>query len=161
MLVQTIKSRGADKARARLQRGANIGPPLRRGLANAAERVKREVYRRTPVGIHHESRPGPRLRETLFARVEGSGIFLRAVVGFTAPHARFVEEGTAPHPIFPGRPGGVLRWFDVGGRPVFARSVMHPGSAGVFMLRDGLRASAAGVERDIGAQLWAPLRRAA
>jgi len=66
-----------------------------------------------------------------------------------APYARFVEHGTRPHQIWPKEGHGfigplnpgqsrraltdigthriALRWY-VGGRPVFARMVNHPGS---------------------------------
>lgn len=43
------------------------------------------------------------------------------------PAALFVLQGTKPHPIFPRKPGGMLR-FTVGSRVVFARAVNHPGT---------------------------------
>lgn len=47
--------------------------------------------------------------------------------GNIAPHAHFLEHGTAPHFIFPKKEGGVLRW-ESGGEVHFARWVIHPGT---------------------------------
>jgi len=41
--------------------------------------------------------------------------------------AQFVEFGTPAHKI-EASPGGVLRWFDDAGNPIFAKSVNHPGT---------------------------------
>ena len=41
--------------------------------------------------------------------------------------AAFVEFGTPAHKI-EASPGGVLRWFDDAGEPIFAKSVNHPGT---------------------------------
>ena len=41
--------------------------------------------------------------------------------------AAFVEFGTPAHKI-EASPGGVLRWFDDAGNPIFAKSVNHPGT---------------------------------
>jgi len=43
-----------------------------------------------------------------------------------APYAAYVDNGTRPHRIGT-KDKKVLRWFS-GGRPVFARSVFHPGT---------------------------------
>ena len=54
-----------------------------------------------------------------------------------APHAVFVHEGSIAHPIprHPPMPNPVtgkkaLRWVGKSGRPVFAKSVRHPGYKG-------------------------------
>ena len=54
-------------------------------------------------------------------------------VGFSAPYAKFVEENTSPHMIYPRRMGGVLR-FEVGNEVVFSRYVFHPGTTGQHFL---------------------------
>lgn len=56
----------------------------------------------------------------------------------THPATQFVHDGTPPHPIYPRRAGGVLR-FEVGGRVVFARMVNHPGYRGDPFLTNALR----------------------
>jgi len=56
----------------------------------------------------------------------------------THPATQFVHDGTPPHPIYPRRRGGVLR-FEVGGRVVFARMVNHPGYRGDPFLTKALR----------------------
>lgn len=56
----------------------------------------------------------------------------------TNPHSLLVHNGSRPHPIFPRRRGGVLR-FEVGGRVVFARAVRHPGYKGDPYLLRALR----------------------
>jgi hypothetical protein len=52
---------------------------------------------------------------------------LGATVGPTASYGAIVEWGSAPHIIRP-KNGGFLR-FVIGGRVVFTRQVMHPGTA--------------------------------
>lgn len=90
------------------------------------------------------------LRRNIFSRFLGQsdGAWWSQIVA-TMPYARFVEEGTGPHDIWPKEGHGfvgpmragqsrrsltdigthrvALRWY-VGGRPVFARMVHHPGS---------------------------------
>lgn len=63
----------------------------------------------------------------------------QVTVGSDVEYAKYVNDGTPPHPIRPkaGRPGKpkagggnkptYLR-FEVGGRIVYARQVMHPGT---------------------------------
>lgn len=59
-------------------------------------------------------------------------------------HAKFVEFGTAPHQIWPRKPGGVLR-FRRGASIVYASHVNHPGTmANDFMMR-GLRRGMPGI----------------
>lgn len=59
-------------------------------------------------------------------------------VGFsvypTASYAGFVDRGTGPHEIFPVS-AKALRFETAGGGVVFARRVMHPGSAGRFFVQ--------------------------
>ena len=50
-----------------------------------------------------------------------------------APYAKFVDQPTKPHRIFP-RGARVLRWFD-GGQPIFSAYVQHPGTKGVFFIK--------------------------
>ncbi len=59
----------------------------------------------------------------------------------TAPHAKFVEEGTKPHEITP-KNAQALR-FEIGGLTVFAKRVMHPGTRPTFFLRSSVQSSQA------------------
>jgi hypothetical protein len=52
-------------------------------------------------------------------------VSLRGVT--SVPYARFVLEGTAPHPIAAVNAQS-LRWYDQMGDPVFRRAVQHPGT---------------------------------
>jgi len=86
---------------------------------------------------------------------------LAATVGYNAPYAYFVHEGTRPHEIVPRRarvlafpPSGArgavrggrrVGVFEFGGRQtvvglVFARRVMHPGTKAVKYLEGAVRA---------------------
>jgi hypothetical protein len=58
------------------------------------------------------------------------------VVEATVPYAMVIEKGSRPHPII-AKPGGVLA-FEAGGRTVFARRVMHPGTQPRNVVRDGV-----------------------
>ena len=51
----------------------------------------------------------------------------------TAPYAKFVDQPTRPHRIFPSN-ARVLRWFD-GGQPIFSAFVQHPGTKGSFFVK--------------------------
>jgi hypothetical protein len=58
----------------------------------------------------------------------------------TAPYAKFVDQPTKPHRIFPSS-ARVLRWFD-GGQPIFSAFVQHPGTKGFFFIKrtkDGVK----------------------
>ena len=54
----------------------------------------------------------------------------RVYVDTTTPYAKFVEFGTKPHDIYPTK-AQALR-FMVGGEPVFAKVVHHPGTKAQF-----------------------------
>lgn len=76
----------------------------------------------------------------------------RATVGTDVSYAPYVEHGTglfgpkhAPYVIEPRNPGGVLR-FVVGGKVVFARHVLHPGSPGNHMLEIGMLVTQGAIE---------------
>ena len=59
-------------------------------------------------------------------------------VEYLSPYARFVHEGTRPHPIVPKRKK-VLAWIPRGsGRAIYARSVNHPGTKARPWLRESL-----------------------
>jgi hypothetical protein len=51
----------------------------------------------------------------------------------SASYAKFVDQPTRPHRIFPSS-ARVLRWFD-GGQPIFSAFVEHPGTKGAFFIK--------------------------
>ena len=77
------------------------------------------------------------LRESITRRTTPK----RFLVYATAPYAKYVDQGTEPHVIFP-RGASVLRWFGPLGAPIFAKYVFHPGTAGhhfVQRTKDAMR----------------------
>ena len=75
-------------------------------------------------------------------RLTGSGA--EAHVGTSDEVAGYLERGTKPHQIR-AKAGKAMR-FEAGGRPVFARSVMHPGTKAHEWLRRSGEASLGPVE---------------
>ncbi len=65
------------------------------------------------------------LRESITRRTTPKGFLVYA----TAPYAKFVDQGTSPHAIFP-KATSVLRWFGTLGNPIFAKHAFHPGTKG-------------------------------
>lgn len=70
------------------------------------------------------------LRESIGTAYSPDGF----VVSPNAPYAPYVDQGTAPHVIFPAR-ARALRFETGMGVPVFARRVKHPGSRGRFFIQ--------------------------
>lgn len=85
-------------------------------LNEATARGYGRMYSLTPVKTGE-------LRASLFGKVVNRR---RIEIGATAPHAVFVEYETRPHEIRPVR-ASVLR-FEVGGRVIYTKRVMHPGT---------------------------------
>ena len=52
----------------------------------------------------------------------------------SAPYAKFVDQPTKPHRIFPSG-ACVLRWFGEGSSPIFRAYVSHPGTKGSFFVK--------------------------
>jgi hypothetical protein len=78
------------------------------------------------------------------ASMEG-GTGWRTTVSTDLSYAAYVEYGTglygpkhAPYVIKPKNPGGTLRFIAKDGGVVFAKSVLHPGSPGNYMLAIGM-----------------------
>ena len=66
------------------------------------------------------------LRRRMYVSQGTRGRYQYVEVGSKARHAYWLHEGTKPHRILPEN-GRLLR-FNVGGRVVYARKVMHPGT---------------------------------
>lgn len=87
------------------------------------------------------------MRESAFLRLTPKGFS----VGVAHNAARYVDQGTAPHTIFP-RTANVLHWFDAFGGEHFAKSVQHPGFFGRHFIektRDFLRLEMCELWREI------------
>lgn len=112
---------------------------IRHAMEDTVLVAEGEVLKLTPV------RTG-RLRRSLESSVEGNGPNIRARIAFEGvDYAAAVEFGTRPHTIVP-KSGKALR-FNIAGRVVFARSVRHPGTAGVHMMEHGLRNARPHIDR--------------
>ncbi len=121
--------------------------PLRAWLQGRLSAIASNAFHRAPVSkptpIHPKSKapqrvPG-KLKHSINTRIEGSGTRLIGVVEATAPYARYVHEGTGPHPINPRRPAYALAfWWEKKGDFVVLPSVNHPGTRPQPFLRDAL-----------------------
>jgi hypothetical protein len=79
------------------------------------------------------------LRGSIFTAMQGNpDTGLRGIVSTPIDYAIPVERGTRPH-VIQGH-GQMLR-FVIGGRVIYRRFVMHPGTRGAHMFRDGLKAA--------------------
>jgi hypothetical protein len=74
-----------------------------------------------------QAAPG-HMKQAIRPIIKGSKANPVGIVMVDHPAASYVLNGTRPHPIYPRRPGGVLRFTLGGGRVVFARHVEHPGT---------------------------------
>lgn len=74
----------------------------------------------------------------------------------TASYAKYVDQGTKPHTIFP-RQAKVLRFILPSGGVVFAKYVKHPGSLGQFFVRktvDAVRGRLAELARELWRRIY-------
>lgn len=118
--------------RTRIERMLRLpGGLVYRNMERRLRRVEREAIRRAPGSV------GQHIRASI---QRGPGGEFRGTVNVRHPAALFVTLGTRPHRIEPRRPGGVLR-FTVGGRVVYARYALHPGTKPNDFLRQALRAA--------------------
>lgn len=104
------------------QIGAQIAA---RDLRRLGRRIQANARRRVPV------RSG-RLRESIGFEVRITDGQARLENFATAPHAKWVHDGTRAHEIRP-RHARALR-FHAGGRVVFSQRVWHPGTRGTKFL---------------------------
>lgn len=77
------------------------------------------------------------LRDSIGHRTTVAGDQVRLLVSATAPHAKFVHDGTRPHEIRPRRVRALR--FEMGPRLVFAARVWHPGTRANPFLTDAAR----------------------
>lgn len=83
------------------------------------------------------------LRRSIYTLVEKRP--LSGTVGVGEKYGIFVELGTKPHVITPKR-GRMLR-FKINGQYVYARRVNHPGTKGLYFMKEGLEASLPTIDR--------------
>lgn len=98
-------------------------------LDNLARKGSYEIVRAVTLrtaAIASATAPG-HMKQAIRPIIKGSKANPVGIVMVDHPAASYVLQGTQPHPIYPRRPGGVLR-FTVGNRIVFARAVSHPGT---------------------------------
>jgi len=141
--------------------GERLERSVRRRGAEAAARaaVKMETALKAAFQVHRDTGETQRSITVRLASVTATRIEYLARV--TTKQAKWVNDGTPPHPITPRKPGGVLR-FKWAGAPAelvskdgytYLRSVSHPGYKGDGwwddtiqqwheFLQDGLAASA-------------------
>lgn len=138
MLSATVEAPELNRLRARFGEAPRIvreelSAGMDRALAIHAEEVVREIEART------QRRTG-RLVGSVAVRRRGGGLLLEGSVVVTAPHARWVNDGTRPHRIAAKRQGGTLR-FTVGGKVLYRREAHHPGTKATHFWEAGLAAA--------------------
>lgn len=117
--------------RGRIERMLRLpGGMVYRNMERRVRRVEAEAIRRAPGNMG----------STIRAQIRrGPGGDFQGVINVRHPAALYVTGGTRPHIIRPRR-AQALR-FTVGGRVVYAKFVMHPGTKPNDFLRQALRAA--------------------
>jgi hypothetical protein len=113
----------------------------RRMVGQAARIVERTAASNPQTPRSNKPTAGPHIYQSFEigrtgVRVAGTKVTVQAFN--TAPHARYVDEGTPAHLIVP-RSARVLR-FEADGGVVFARRVNHPGTSPTGWFEKVLRA---------------------
>ncbi|WP_280420641.1 HK97 gp10 family phage protein [Nocardia carnea] len=119
--------------RARLRAVFNRIPGVEQYAVARSERRMDDLGRRIIINARGRinSRTGE-LERSLGYRTTRQGSRVRLTVFATAPHAKWVHDGTRPHVILPRRAKALK--FQAGGRTVFAARVNHPGTRGTRFL---------------------------
>ncbi|GKQ35198.1 hypothetical protein [Streptomyces sp. A012304] len=117
--------------RSRIERMLRLpGGMVYRNMERRMRRIEAEAVRLAPGSM------GSTIRTQIR---RGPGGDFQGVINVRHPAALYVTGGTRPHVIRPRR-AQALR-FTVGGRVVYARVVMHPGTKPNDFLRRALRAA--------------------
>jgi len=120
--------------RSRVERMLRLpGGMVHRNMERRVRRVEADARRRAPGSMGQ----GGNITSQIQRGPNGD---FRGVINSRHPATLYVLYGTRPHRIEPRRRGGVLR-FTVGGRVVYAKYAMHPGTKPNNWLRDALRAA--------------------
>lgn len=119
--------------RSRIERMLRLpGGLVYRNMERRVQRVEAEARRRAPGSMGSATNLTVQIRR-------GPGGDFQGVVNSRHPASLYVLGGTRPHPIRPIR-ARALR-FTMGGRVVYAKAVMHPGTKPNNFLGDALRAA--------------------
>lgn len=122
-----------DLNRTAIQRMLRLpGGMVYRHMEGRVRRVETEARRRAPGSM------GSATNLTVQIRTGPGGDF-QGVVNVRHPAALYVLGGTRPHVIRPVRARALK--FNVGGRTVYAKVVMHPGTQPNRFLQEALRAA--------------------
>lgn len=103
-----------------------------RNMERRVQRVEAEARRRAPGSMGDGNNITVQIRR-------GPGGDFQGVINARHPAALYVLGGTRPHMIRPVR-ARALR-FTIGGRTVYAKAVMHPGTKPNRFLQEALRAA--------------------
>ena len=103
--------------------------------AEMAPALLAEIRRRAPIS---PTENGGRLRDSITVTRRSTASGIEARFTSSAPYAKYVESGTAPHRIEP-RQALALHWQDRG-RNVFAARVNHPGTKANPFVRNAIQA---------------------
>jgi hypothetical protein len=122
-----------DLNRTAIQRMLRLpGGLVYRDMERRVRRVEAEARRRAPGSMGQGNNITVAIRS-------GPGGDFQGVINSRHPASLYVLGGTRPHVIRPVR-ARALR-FDMGGRTVYAKVVMHPGTQPNRFLQESLRAA--------------------
>lgn len=103
-----------------------------RNMERRVQRVEAEARRRAPGSMGDGNNITVQIRR-------GPGGDFQGVINSRHPASLYVLGGTRPHVIRPVRARALK--FTVGGRTVYAKAVMHPGTKANNFLAEALRAA--------------------
>lgn len=98
--------------------------------------IKRDIGRAKLFSQRNAPFKSGKLRRAIKTKHFGDMHYMLFVDRNQAPYGIYQEIGTRAHDIVPRR-AKILRWF-VGGKPVFARKVRHPGIKPVLFVKRGV-----------------------
>jgi hypothetical protein len=131
--VEFTVSTSFDLHRTTIQRMLRLpGGIVYRDMERRVRRVEAEARRRAPGSMGDGNNITVQIRT-------GPGGDFQGVINSRHPATLYVLGGTRPHVIRPVR-ARALR-FTVGGRTVYAKAVMHPGTQPNRFLQESLRAA--------------------
>lgn len=117
----TFRIEGIEEIKAAWQTGCDkVVTEVRHGAVRAAQVAAEEIKFEAP------EKSGD-LKKSIRSRVRATKNGASGFVEVGVDYASHVKDGTKPHPIYPKKHGGTLRFLN-GGFVVFAKKVDHPGT---------------------------------